>query len=288
MKTTQPEASTLVVTQRDMLGAMEVLSLSESDPDIFLVLTDEEILGLDGREALDMLGSPYLAQDGVDPENAARSGVRSLAARRMLVVEREGREDEGEIVIGSGDPSRRSVQLQRRLAGIITLRRIPEAMLTVARELSGGTTTLAYYFFPEGGVLEEYVTIDGFHNFSLPLAAEVPARVQHFVDPFEAATAQDGEVVEIPAQTPLRDVLPEDVNSFSLLTSMNGESGHSATVIGRPGGVAVIDGGSLEETSGEDLKMAEVSRDRLREIITLLLPVFDEEDLARFDQREES
>lgn len=288
METTLSAENNLVVTQRDMLGAMEVLTLAETDPDVFLVLTDEEILGLDGRDALEMLGGPYLAQEGVDAENAARSGVRSLAARKMLIVEQEGREDEGEVVIGSGDASRRSVQLQRRLAGILTLRRIPEAMLTAVRELAGGPTTLAYYFFPEGGVLEEFVSIDGFHNFSLPVPSEIPARLRQFVDPFETAADQDGEVVDLPAETPVREVMPEDVNAFTVVTSMTGESGRSATVIGRPDSIAVIDGGALGQGADEgtgSAQMAEVSRDSLEEILTLLLPVVDDEDRAEFERR---
>lgn len=271
--TSTARADDIQVTERDMLGALELLATASPDPDELLVLTDEELQGLAGPAALELLGGPYLAQDGIHAESSSAAAVRSLAARRLVTVSPEGREDEGEVVVGDGDPRERAVQLDRRLAGAITLRRIPEAMVTVSRTLAGGTTVLGLYLFPGGGVLEEYVTIDGFHHLSLPTLDAVPERLAIFVDPFESAR-EDGAVETVTPEGPIEDYRVEGTRSLAVLTSVTEGAGRQATFFGTEDRLRVLDNGTIEDDDAErPRQISDVSAATLRAILEDLVPV---------------
>lgn len=272
-ETASSPAPDVTITERDMLGAMEVLATSDPDPGMLLVLTDEEIMALDGASALELLGSPYLSQNVVDAESSAAAALRSLSARGMVRPGTEDRENEGEIVSGDGDPGQRPVQLDRRLAGVVTLRRIPEAMVTTARTLSGGSTTLAHYFFPEAGVLEEFITLDGFHHFSVPALGSVPERIQRFVDPFQAAD-QDGEPETVTAQSVGQSVDADDTRSLSVLTAVTDGAGRQATVFATSERVRVLDNGPMGRASSpsDELQISDVSPAALLAVIDMLIP----------------
>lgn len=271
-----PSSDRAPVTERDMLAAMELLATADSDPNELVVLTDEELAGVAGAEALDLLGGPYLAQEGVDPAASTAAAVRSLAARRLLKPRGEDDEREGDTVAG-GDASAAPApfQLDRRLAGVVTLRRIPEAMLIVERTLSGGTTRLGHYLFPAGGVLEEYVTVDGFHHFCVPTLSAVAQRLVRFVDPFEDATTDGAErEVTIPGEEVERTL--SDARSVSVLTSIHAGDGRRATFAATPGALYLVDDGDLQTvpTSGtREATMGALSPARLLATLSVLVPV---------------
>lgn len=278
----EPTTSTsdVTITERDMLGAMEVLSTTEPDPGMLIILTDEEIMALDGTSALELLGSPYLSQDAVDPEPSAAAALRSLVARGMARPGAEDRENEGDVISGEQDPAARPVQLDRRLAGVITLRRIPEAMVTTQRTLQGGTTTLAHYLFPQAGVLEEFVSIDGFHHFSVPDLGSVPERIRRFVDPFEAAH-EDGEPETTTVAGAGETFDAGDTRALSVITAVTDGAGRQATVFAVSDRVRVMDNGPLGETAGEsdEVQISDVSSETLLQVIDVLIPrTVDPED----------
>ncbi|WP_394213899.1 hypothetical protein [Brachybacterium vulturis] len=271
--TAQSPSAEPTITQRDMLGAMEVLATTEPEPSVLLILTDEEIMGLDGASALEPLGSPYLDQEVVERTSSAAAALRSLTARGLVRPGGESVEDEGELVSGPGDAPRRAMQLDRRLAGVVTLRRIPDAMVTTSRTLNGGSTTLAHYLFPRGGVLEEYLSIDGFHHFSVPELGSVPDRIRRFVDPFEAA-GEDGEPETVIAAEVTRSIEVDDARAVSVLTAVAEGAGRQATVVTTSDRVRVLDHGPLDtETSPSDeLQISEVSSQTLLDVIDVLIP----------------
>ncbi|MBB5833103.1 hypothetical protein [Brachybacterium aquaticum] len=272
---TQPAQSPAepTITERDMLGAMEVLSGASAEPTILLTLTDEEIMALDGASALELLGSPYVSQDEVDAEASAAAALRSLVARAMVFTGTEGREEEGDVLSGPGDPAQRPVQLDRRLAGVIALRRIPEGMVTSQRTLAGGTTTLAHYFYPSGGVLEEYVTIDGFHHFAVPELATVAERIRAFTDPFEVAS-EDGQPQALPLQEAVAALENEDTRALTVVTAVTDGASRRATVGATSQAVLVLDNGPLdrEPAPTETVQVSEVSSEALRTVLDVMLP----------------
>ena len=273
MSETAPSPMEPTITERDMLGAMEVLAGTAAEPEPLIVLTDEEIMALDGLSALEILGSPYLSQDAVDAETSAASALRSLVARGMVRTGSAQREEEGEAVSGGADPSQRPVQLDRRLAGVVTLRRIPEAMVTSERTLEGGTTTLAHYFFPRSGVLEEYITVDGFHHFSVPHLDAVAARIQRFADPFEVADA-DGEPQSMGLQEAVASFDVDDTRALTVLTAVADEGGRRATIAATSAQVQVLDNGALdsEPSPTRAVQISAVSPETLLAVIDTMLP----------------
>lgn len=278
MSQTAPSpADDVMITERDMLGALEVLSTSSSEPDALIVLTDEEIMGLDSASALTLLGSPYLDQETVDAEASAAAAVRSLAARRLVRTDRDDRENEGEPVSGTGDPAARPVQLDRRLAGVVALRRIPEGMVTVQRTLSGGTTTLAHYLFPDGGVLEEYITVDGFHHMSVPTLDAVPERIRRFVDPFGAA-GEDGEPEIVAADDVEQTFDAADTRSLSVITGVTDGAGHRATVVATSDRVRVVDDGRLDDGDQPpaEVQISDMSSEGILRVVQTLIPTASE------------
>lgn len=282
MSETAPSPTEPTITERDMLGAMEVLSGTAPEPGPLIVLTDEEIMALDGLSALEILGSPHLSQGAVDAEASAAAALRSLVARGMVrtgSAERDERENEGEAVSGDADPSQRPVQLDRRLAGVVTLRRIPEAMVISERTLEGGTTTLAHYFFPRSGVLEEYITVDGFHHFSVPHLDAVAARIQRFVDPFEVADA-DGEPQSMALQEAASSFDVDDTRSLTVLTAVADEGGRRATIAATSDQVQVLDNGALDRDPSptEPVQISAVSPETLLAVIDTMLPRAEDED----------
>lgn len=263
----------LTITERDMLGALEVLERASDDPDVLLVLSDEELLGIDGDESLTALGSPFLDREGVDRETAAMCGLRGLIARRMINPTDQAREDEGELLVGEGDPSTRLIQLELGLAGIVSLRRIPEAMIVVDRIASQVRTRLGVYLFPNG-VLEEFVAADGFHHFCVPTREVLTERISEFVDPF-ATAADDGEVQEIAAADvdSLHDL--GDTRTLSTITVVSPENSHRATIFELSDRVRVLDNGDADPDTveGDDLlQISDVSAASLRGIVESLLP----------------
>ena len=282
MSETAPSPTEPTITERDMLGAMEVLSGTAPEPEPLIVLTDEEIMALDGLSALEILGSPHLSQGAVDAEASAAAALRSLVARGMVrtgSAERDERENEGEAVSGDADPSQRPVQLDRRLAGVVTLRRIPEAMVISERTLEGGTTTLAHYFFPRSGVLEEYITVDGFHHFSVPHLDAVAARIQRFVDPFEVADA-DGEPQSMALHEAASSFDVDDTRSLTVLTAVADEGGRRATIAATSDQVQVLDNGALDRDPSptEPVQISAVSPETLLAVIDTMLPRAEDED----------
>lgn len=261
------------ITERDMLGAMEVLATTEPDPSVLMILTDEEIMGLDGASALELLGSPYLDQDAVDRPSSAAAALRSLTARGLVRPGGESVEDEGELVSGSGDGPSRAMQLDRRLAGVVTLRRIPDAMVTTSRTLNGGSTTLAHYLFPRGGVLKEFISVDGFHHFSVPELETVPDRIRRFVDPFEAA-GEDGEPETVTLDEVARSDDMDDTRSLSVLTAVADGDGRQATVVATSERVRVLDNGPLgvKVSPSDERQIADVSSQTLLGVIDVMIP----------------
>lgn len=269
----------LVITERDMLGALQVLERASEDPDVLIVLSDEEILALDGPDSLRALGSPFLDQDHIDRDTASATALRGLIARRMVNPTDQAREPEGEILVGEGDPVSRLLQLERGLAGVLLLRRIPEEMLIIERVASDVRTRLGLYAFPDG-VLEEFVAADGFHHFCAPSRDVLTDRVADFVDPHGTA-AEDGEVEEVAVSR--IDALEgiEDVRVFSTLTRIGASGARRASVLVLTDRVRVLDNGDGDPADlpvDALLPVSDVSGTSLREILGALLPEAPDRD----------
>lgn len=266
---------TSLITERDVSSVRFLLQqMPESEEQTtFIMLTDEEIAGVDGTQSLELVGSPYLSNEGIDQRSAVASATRSLAARGMVTLDPEARDDEGAVLEGDGDPSKRTMQLSPVLAGVFLLRRSAAGFLTATRVLEDGTTTNSLYFTPDGTALEEFVTTDGLHLFSLLRRDAIADRLATYADPFNAASEDGEEQMMNRSELTPGFVLP-DTRVATTFTAMHPGGGYAAYVYATGDAVHLIDAGAFDEDGPEDsqtLPMAAVSASTLREMLSAIL-----------------
>lgn len=263
--------TTPTVTERDAAGAMELLASASEDPQLLIALTDEEIVALAGRDALSLTGSPYLDQEGVDETAHASAALRSLLARGLVTSVDEAMEAEGEVVIGEARD--RAMQIDRPIAGLLMLRATASAVVHITRQVSEQTTRLVLHVEADGGVLEEFVSADGFHRFSVPTPAAAVERMARYIDPSEVAGAESGEPVTAPiaeldsAEGELAEHLA-DTRVLSVLTAVSATEASQATLFATTEAVFAMDTPEEGET---EATVSEQSASDLRELLTDVL-----------------
>ena len=260
------------LTERDLAGAFELLSHATDEPTVLAVLTDEELLALEGTEGAELAGSPFLEASDFDREQAAAVAARSLIARGLVTFEDTDRENEGEDLL-SEEPSQRAAQLDRSLAGLLALRSMPRGVLNLTRQVEAQTTSLMIYLFPRDGVLEELVTADGFHHFSLPTRAALPARIARYVDQAQVAAEQDGEThvggaAEFDGDTPIAKRL-RDTRALTVITSASARGSQQHSVMATSDAVFIMDTPTSED---EQVTLREISGATLEELLDQALP----------------
>ena len=260
-------------TERDAAGAFELLAAATADPRVVVVLTDEELVALEGAEATTMSGAPFLDASGYDHSVASTVALRSLVARGHVVIEDELREPEGER-LDEGEVPHRAGQLDRTLAGLLTLRSAPLALVNLTRRVADQTTVLMVYLFPEDGVLEEFISADGFHHFSVPTRAALPERLARYVDQDRVAAEADGgtlegTVAELESSTePLAQSL-RDTRALTVLTTAHGETTTQRSIMATAEGVLVMD---TPQDAAERTEVSQVGAATLRRLLEDALP----------------
>lgn len=265
--------TTPAVTERDAAGAMELLAAASDDPDLLIVLTDEEILALAGRDSLSFTGSPYLDQEGVDETAQASAALRSLIARGLVTTVDEAMEPEGRTLLGADQ--QRSMQIDRPIAGLLMLRATASAVVHVTRQVSEQATRLVLHVEADGGVLEEFVSADGFHRFSVPTPSAAVERLARFVDPTGAAGAKGGPartatIAELDSGEGALAATLADARTLSVLTALSAAEASQVTLFASTGAVHAMDTPEQGETEAE---VRELSRTELRSLIGDLLVV---------------
>lgn len=156
------------------------------------VLTDEELVALDGIDTPQITGLPFLDQHALSAAERlplARTAMRSLMVRHLVVSEIEASEFEERPL---AEERLQAVTAEPRLTGALVLRRTSRALVLFEREVSAGRHSLAYYPHDQDVVLEEELTADGVHLFSVMPLSAIPERVRHLVDQLGRAGV-DGE-----------------------------------------------------------------------------------------------
>ncbi|MFC7376820.1 MULTISPECIES: hypothetical protein [unclassified Brachybacterium] len=261
-------------TERDAAGAYEILAAASSEAEVLAVLTDEELIALRGNQALDPAGTPFLDASGLDRDPAAAVALRSLTARGLVQFTDEGRENEGED-LATEAPAERTAQLDRTLAGLLTLRSAPLALVNLTRRVADQTTEIIVYVFPHDGVLEEFVTVDGFHHFSVPTREALPARLARYVDQNSVAGDEDGEPIDgtlSDFEGTDSDIARrlQDTRALSVLTTADrGPDSVQVSIMATSDAVFVMDT-PQDETSSTALR--EVSADTLVDLLGTALP----------------
>lgn len=262
-------------TERDAAGAYEVLAAATDSPSILAVLTDEELLALGGQDAARITGTPFLEKLEIPDDASASIALRSLIARGLVTLDDDHAEPEGE-QLSTGTPAApRITQLDRTLAGLMTLRGAPRALMNLSRRVADQTTGITVYVFPEGGILEELVTVDGFHHFSVPTRTALPSRLARYVDQAQVASGEDrvvyqGELAGLddPAQ-PAAGRLA-DTRALTVMTAADaGGAGVQVSLMATSDGVFAMD---TPDDIDESTQLREVSADGLLTLIEAAIP----------------
>lgn len=261
-------------TERDAAAALEILAQASADPREIAVLTDEEVLALGGNELNELAGTPFLdSSAAMDRAAAASIAARSLIARGLVVLDPEDRENEGEELSEGSEVPARAAQLDRTLAGIMTLRAGPLAVVNLSRRVADQTTSVLVYAYPEGGALEELVTADGYHRFSVPTPQALPERLARYVDQNGVAAAEDGEthegtVAELEGDSAIAQRL-RDTRALTVLTSVTVEGAVQLTFMATSDGVLVMD---TPQEAQDRAVVREVGAATLREMLAAAVP----------------
>lgn len=183
-------------SRRSTACAAGVLESGRESPSIVTILTDEQLLALEGLSAVQPTVLPYADQhlaDSHDREVAARTALRDLMARRDVLAEVEMAELEERDV----DPDNAlGFAASPKIAGALLLRRAAQRLGVFERTVSEQVHHLYYYPCPGDVVLEEEVTADGMHLMTIMPRTAVAQRARYLIDQWSVAGV-DGEATEV-------------------------------------------------------------------------------------------
>ncbi|MGO1481750.1 MAG: hypothetical protein ACTHWF_11570 [Brachybacterium sp.] len=262
-------------TERDAAGAYEILAAASDAPSVLAVLTDEELVALGGDDAVQMTGSPFLDQLEIADEVSASIALRSLIARGLVTLDDSQAEPEGEQLATGAPVAPRAVQLDRTLAGLMTLRGAPRALMNLTRRVSEQSTAITVYVFPERGLLEELVTADGYHHFSVPTRAAMPERLARYIDQAQVAGSEDRVVYEGPTaalEDPEEQIAQQlaDTRALTVMTAADGGgAGVQVSLMATSEAVLAMD---TPDTMGESTEVRTVSAEGLIALIDAAIP----------------
>lgn len=175
------EPTVMRFSETDIEAARATLAKAKPGEVVGIVmLTDEEVMVLDGLQNEQLVPTPWLEQqEGADKELMGRVALRSLLAREMAIPEE--------------NPADGSVKVRAHpgITGPLVLRRAGRAIVSLERTTSQGKQWVFCYVHEEDGaatVLEEEITGSGQHGFSVYPREYLGERLQFFLDPTDAAT----------------------------------------------------------------------------------------------------
>ena len=172
--------------ERPLSAIKDLISRAREAPLAVIALTDEEIAALDGD--LTRRGPvplPWLDdRDRASRELACRVALRGLAARRLVVL--AGPAGPGGSGPGGGD----FVVASDDLRAVLAMRRSAHAVVCALRESDG---QLRLVYLGRSGALEEAISPEGLHDFTVLARDAVAERLAAFTDPAAAAPAAPGQ-----------------------------------------------------------------------------------------------
>lgn len=265
--------------ERELACAAGLIELGSTRVEDVAVLTDEELMALEGVAASQMTAMPYV-EEHADEDDArvplARTAMRSLMARRLVVSEIEASEGEDRPL---SDEKLQSVTAEPRITGALVLRRTSRILVWFEREVPTQIHRLYYYPHVDGVVLEEEVTADGVHLFTIMPRSEVATRVRHLIDQLEVG-GQDGPATTVAASAVEDD--PEmgprlaDTRALTVGTMISRTSDIAKRVLFHLTSSEVIGGQPSPE--GDEITYMSISPEKVEQIIEDLFSEADEDE----------
>ena len=167
------------LSEHDVECAKTVLSRGQEETFVLPVLTDEEIVALDGLEQHQAVELPWLSQHQDQKELLCNVALRSLLSKGHafpLVAE------------GQTVPSR--LGATDEITGVLTLRRLGERVVSVQLTKENDKVWL-YGYVHEDKVLEELVDSSGSHTFTVVNRADFPVRIMELANSAGARSSDE-------------------------------------------------------------------------------------------------
>ncbi|WP_277208427.1 hypothetical protein [Isoptericola croceus] len=231
----------------DVAAARKTLEQARAGEAVpIVILTDEEVVILDGLEHDQLVPTPWLeAQEGADRSLVGRVALRSLLAREMVLP--------ASVTDGSV-----RITAHPGITGPLVLRRTAQEILSAERTTSGGKHWAFAYVHDEDGskvVLEEEISDSGHHAFSVYPFDHLGERWEAFLDPTGVAV-MGGKATTIPADA-LPTQAPElpqlkDAVAVSVVSAVRKGQDFlvNASVYAGPHGVHVLRGEGRDAAGG--------------------------------------
>lgn len=169
-------------TRYDAASALAVLARSHDgdEPAEIVILSDEQLLGVEGHRRTQPVALPWAEEHPEVREVIAAVGVRSLMASGLVTIGEDQETGERRWLV---DPSVNGSLVLRRTADLIA-----SGERQVRSEQGLQTARIYWYVHPEG-VLEEEVTPSGMHVFRAAQPAMLPERMVLLIDQDAVASA---------------------------------------------------------------------------------------------------
>ncbi len=172
------------MTQHDVECAKTVLSRGQEENFALPVLTDEEIVALDGIDQHQAVELPWLSQHMDQKELLCNVALRSLLSKGFAFP-----------LVAEGDTVPSKLGATEEITGVIALRRLGERVVAV--ELTKETDKVWLYgYIHDDKVLEELVDSSGSHTFTVVDRSEFPARIMELANAAKVQSA-DGDTRKI-------------------------------------------------------------------------------------------
>lgn len=228
-------------TKADYEAAIAVLGRAEAGKPTGIVnLTDEQVMALDGVQAVQPTPMPWLETQGdVDKELVVKVALRALLSQGLVVPASRG---EGKEV---------GIDAIPELTGTLVLRRTAQAILSAERVTTLGRHWVFCYVHEGYGILEEEVATSGHHTFSVYPEAYLGERLEQYLDPTSAAImAGKPRTFTVPEFEAAGASMPELTEALTVtvlsVVKVGGDTVRNATVYSGPRGVFTLEGGERD------------------------------------------
>lgn len=167
------------LTQHDVECAKTVLSRGQEEDFTLPVLTDEEIVALDGIDQHQAVELPWLSQHPDQKELLCNVALRSLLSKGFAIP-----------LVADGDTVPSNLGATEEITGIMALRRLGERVVTAELTKESDKVWL-YGYVHDDKVLEELVDSSGSHTFTVVDRAEFPARIMELANAAKVQSADE-------------------------------------------------------------------------------------------------
>ncbi len=145
-------------TQQDADAALAVLAGVTDTPREVIILTDEEVVALDGLQNEQLVPTPWLDAQEITRDQLGGIALRGLIARKLVAL--------GPTFTPDGQPTGEyDLTAEQSITGALMLRRTAQTLVRMDRSSNAGDRWLFAYVHRGRGVLIEDVDPNGLHVF---------------------------------------------------------------------------------------------------------------------------